>query len=89
MNVSNMVLDIWTSNVVMVVGHYAMATRTYTSVTFANIFGIHSWTICFRDGNMILSHHLITSQHNHGLSTTDNDMYPFVITDIKSSMNFY
>jgi hypothetical protein len=41
-NVSNMVLNIQTSNVGMVVGHYAMVRRTYTSITFANIFGMRS-----------------------------------------------
>ncbi len=88
-NVSKMVLDIRTSNLAMVVGHYVMAMKTYTFVTFVNIFGMHFLTIVFHDGNMILSHSLITSHHNHGLSTTDNGMYPFVITNIKFSMNFY
>jgi hypothetical protein len=66
----------------------AMVRKTYTSITFANIFGMCYWPICFCDENLIQSHCFITSDRNHGISITNCGMHPFAITNITFKKTF-
>ncbi len=81
--VSKLDLDIQRST--MVVAHSAMEGNTYNSIVLANNSKICSWTSCLWNGNLNLSHCLITTGYNHELSITNIGMYPLTMNRTRSS----